>query len=157
MNLDKRFQAEKLLKDAKQEFTDKEEGFEFKVLQLVRSAIALGHPEAKFAAAYLGVTDFPGAEEFRARAKELMIEAAEEGYPYAYFAIGALHENGGVDGANPADAFKYYLLGACAGDPRAGYEVARCYAHGIGVDKDTSLAEKLMEISLSRAYFGMWD
>ena len=155
--LENRFEAERLLKDAKQAFTDKEDGFERVVLKNIKHALDLGHPEAKFAAAYLAVTGFPGAEGYLATAKDLMVSAAKEGYPYAYFAVGSLHENGGLGEPDARAAHKHYLLGACAGDARATYELSRCYAYGIGVSQDQDLAETLMDISLSRAFVGMWD
>jgi TPR repeat protein len=157
MDFEEHHRASNLLLDAKQEFADKPNGYEEKVIRLVKEALALGHPEAKFAAAYLAMIDFPGAETYRPDVKRLVSEAAGDGYPYAYHAAGSLQEKGDVPGASDENAFKQYLLGACSGDARCVYELARLYWHGISVKEDRGLSQALMKISLSRAYFGSWD
>jgi len=72
---------------------------------------------------------------------KLLEIAANANVPDALFDLAVSYEKGELGGRNTKRAFKLYLRDALRDQHQSVYEVGRCYEYGIGVKKDTRLAE----------------
>ena len=112
-----------------------------KVETLLREEAKGGNPIAKYG---LGSWYLHGAHHFQkdvAKGIKLIEEAAEERVPKACYDLAYGFESGKGGEKNLKMAFKYYLLAALYGDSESYVHVGRCYADGIGVEKNEELAD----------------
>lgn len=76
----------------------------------------------------------------------LLIRSIEEYHnAKAAYALATWYLFGKHVGKNFKKAFECYLLSALYGEPKAKYEVGRCYYYGIGVPKNIELGSEICE------------
>ena len=90
----------------------------------------------------------------QAKARELLFELAEQGFPLAQVSLAELYCWG--EGGVPRDhslAFKWYRTAADQGYPEGIYHVGRCFFEGIGVPINKTEARAWFADAAARNHF----
>ncbi len=120
-----------------------------RALELYDMASVLGSESAYESAVYIrnkreALYDSAASAENAELAFECFMRSAEMDYPPSWLKAGECLENGLGCKINRHGAYLLYKKSAEHGDPVGIYMLGRCYAHGIGVDRDFKAARELL-------------